>query len=103
MKTITIKILCLFLFSAFSVSGHSQYNWKLSKDKDGIKIYESESKASYFKSIKVECVLAGTFDKLISLLNDVSRHKEWVYNSKTSVILKRSSSYDFYYYTETML
>lgn len=104
MKNIKIKILYFFLFFALTgITAHSQYNWKLSKEKDGIKVYESETKNSDFKSIKVECVLQGTYDKLMALLNDVSRHKEWVYNSKTSTMLKRNSTYDFYYYTETSI
>ncbi len=103
MKNSKAKFAFLFLFSSLAVTGYSQYNWKLSKNQDGIKVYESEMKNSNFKSIKVECVLQGTYDKLIAVLNDVSRHKEWVYNSKTSAILKRNSPYDFYYYTETHL
>jgi len=103
MKNITIKIACLFSFSVLTLTGYSQYNWKLSKEKDGIKVYQSEVKNSNLKSIKVECVLQGTYDKLMTILNDVSRHKEWVYNSKTAYILKRNSPYEFYYYTETSI
>jgi len=104
MKNAWIKLVCLFLFSTWiTPKAYSQYNWKLSKDKDGIKVYESEIKNSNFKSIKVECVLPGTYDKLMAILNDVSRHKEWVFHSKISNILKRNSPYDFYYYTETSM
>ena len=103
MNKIIIKIAALFLFTAYTVAGYGQYDWKLSKSKDGIKVYESETKNSDLKSIKVECVLQGTYDKLMKVLNDVSRHKEWVYNSKSSRILKRNSHYDFYYYTETSI
>ena len=104
MKNAGIKLVCLFLLSTFiTVTAYSQYNWRLSKDKDGIKVYESEINNSNFKSIKVECVLPGTYDKLMAILNDVSRHKEWVFHSKISNILKRNSPYDFYYYTETSM
>jgi hypothetical protein len=103
MKNIIIKVFFLFLFSVSAATAYSQYDWKLSKDKDGIKVYESETKTSNYKSIRVECVLQGTYDKLIALLNDVSRHKAWVYNNKISYILKRNSAYDLYYYTETNL
>ena len=104
MKNAGIKLVCLFLLSTFiTVTAYSQYSWRLSKDKDGIKVYESEIKNSNFKSIKVECVLPGTYDKLMAILSDVSRHKDWVFHSKTSNILKRNSPYDFYYYTETSM
>src|SRR5947208_466121 len=80
MKNAGIKLVCLFLLSTFiTVTAYSQYNWRLSKDKDGIKVYESEINNSNFKSIKVECVLPGTYDKLMAILSDVSRHKDWVF------------------------
>jgi hypothetical protein len=104
MKSIKKKLVCLFLFSTLlTIAVYSQYNWKLSKDKDGIRVYESDVQNSNFKSIKVECVLQGTYDKLMAILNDVARHKEWIYHSKTSNILKRNSTRDFYYYTETSM
>jgi START domain len=103
MKNVKTKVLFLFLFSLSAVKGYSQYNWKLSKDKDGIKVYQSEKENSDFKSIKVECVLQGTYAKLIAALTDVSRQKEWVYKSKLSYMLKKNSPYDFYYYTETSI
>ena len=104
MKNLKKKFVCLLLFLIFvTVAVYGQYDWKLSKDKDVIRVYESEVKNSNLKSIKVECVLPGTYDKLMAILNDVSRHKEWVFHSKNSNILKRNSSKDFYYYTETSM
>ena len=103
MKSIFIKIrvliFCLFLSSIV----FSQSNWKLSKDNDGIKVYTADNPKSKFQSIKVECTLEGTFDKLIGILSDVNRHKEWVYNNKTSYILKKNSANDFIYYSETSI
>lgn len=101
MKNSATKIISPFLFAVLSFTAHSQYNWKLSKNMDGIKVYESEIKNSNFKSIKVESVMQGTYDKLMAVLSDVSLQKDWVYNSKTSTVLKRNAPYDFYYYTET--
>ena len=78
MKFIIIKIICLVLCSGFVFSVTGQYNWKLSKDKDGIRIYQSDVKYSNYKSIKVECTLEGSYDKLMAVLNNVSGHKDWV-------------------------
>lgn len=103
MKNIATKIVCLFLFSVIVVFTYGQYNWKLSKSKDGINVYESPTANSNFKSIKVECVLQGNYDKLIAALNDVAHHDEWVYSSKTTYLLSRNSLHDFYYYTETIV
>jgi hypothetical protein len=103
MKISGIKLTWLFLFSTFASTAIGQYNWKLSKDEDGIKVYQSEVKYSKFKSIKVECTLEGTYDKLMAILNDVPNQKNWVYNNKNSSILKRVSASEFYYYSEIHL
>ena len=103
MKIIGIKLLMVLSCSLFTCIAFSQYNWKLTKNKDGIRVYQSEAKNSIYKSIKVECTFEGTYDKLISVLNDVSLHPNWVYNNKTSSMIKRISPTEFYYYTETSL
>ena len=98
---LTARIICP-IFLVFVISTTSgQYNWKLSKDKDGIKVYIAENQKSKFKSIKVECTLQGTFDKLIAILTDIEHLKDWVYNTKISYLVKKISPYDLYYYTET--
>jgi hypothetical protein len=103
MKITSIKLAGLALFSTLASAAIGQYNWKLSKDKDGIKVYQSEVKHSKYKNIKVECTLDGTYDKLMSILNDVTNQKNWVYNNKNSSILQRVSPNEFYYYSETHL
>jgi hypothetical protein len=103
MKFITAKITCLLLCSGFVSSLAAQYNWQLSKAKDGIRVYQSVVKYSNYKSIKVECILEGDYDKLIEVLNNVTGQKDWVYNNKTAYIIKRINSHELYYYSETSL
>ena len=103
MKFILIKFSGLLFCSVFAFAASGQYDWKLSKEKDGIKVFQSETKNSNYKCIKVECILEGNYDKLIAVLNNVSHHKDWVYNNKTSSIIKQVSPYEFYYYTEAHL
>jgi len=103
MKTAGIKII-FFFFSCICISvAFSQTNWKLTKNKDGIQVYQRDTKNSDFKSIKVECTVQGNFDKLISIINDVNNYKDWVYNNKTASLLKRVNANEFYYYTEAYL
>jgi hypothetical protein len=103
MKTTVIKIF-FFLFSCIHFTiGFSQANWKLSKNKDGIQVYQRDSRNSDFKSIKVECTLDGNFDKLVAVINNVNNYKNWVYNNKAASLLKRINAYEFYYYTEAYL
>jgi hypothetical protein len=102
-----MKLIARIVWTAFFLSviliGYSQYKWKLSKDKDGIKVFLAENPKSKFKSVKVECSLQGNFDKLILVLTNVDHLKDWVYNTKTSYLIKRITPHDLYYYTETSI
>ena len=91
-----------FLFARFFFA-LGQPNWKLTKEKDGIRIYQRDIKNSNFKAIRVECTLHGNFDKLIAIINNVNNYKDWVYNNKAASLLKRVNAYEFYYYTEAYL
>ena len=93
----------LIAFIAVAQPALSQTNWKLAKTKDGIAVYEGTSKSSSYKSIKVECTLNGSYDRLLSVLTNVSLHHEWVYNNKSASLLRMVNPADFYYYTETSL
>ena len=100
----TIKFSCtISLCLVIASSAFAQYTWELSKDKDGIKVYQSDVNNSKFKCIKVECILEGNYDKLINILSNVSHHKDWVYNNKTANIIKQVNPYEYYYYTETSI
>lgn len=101
MKTTGLKLISCFVFCVSVAFGQS--NWTLSKNKDGIQVYQKDAKNSGFKSIKVECTLEGSFDKLIAIINNIPHYKDWVYNNKTTSLLKRISPYEFYYYTEAYL
>jgi len=103
MKTAGIRIFLLFFSCLIISKAFSQSNWKLTKNKDGIQVYQRDAKNSNFKNIKVECTLEGNFDKLIAIINNVSHYKDWVYNNKATSLLKRVNGYEFYYYTETFL
>ena len=81
----------------------AQEEWTLVSNESWISIYKSEMSASNYKRIKVECTLDGTIDKLVRILNDVSNHKNWIYNTKNAYLVKKISASEYYYYTETTL
>jgi len=93
----------LLLFVTLFSESSGQYKWKLEKDRDGIKVFVSDVAGSGFKAVKVECTLNGTYEKLISILSNVTRNDEWVYNSKTNIVVSQNTAHDFVYYTETHL
>lgn len=100
----TRKRIILFVFYLLIVQPvTAQYQWKLSKDKDGIRVYLATVPASAIKALKVECTLDGTIDKLIGVIQNVSLQKEWVYKNKTAYVLKKNNADDFFYYSETSM
>jgi hypothetical protein len=103
MKQIGTYIFFLLLGLFPSVPVFSQGDWTLVNNEKWIQIYKSGMSNSNYKRIKVECTLDGTLDKLVKVLNDVSNHKNWIYNTKQSYIVKRISTTEYYYYTETTL
>ena len=97
-----MKKLVLFLLTGlFAGTIFGQYNWKLEKDKDGIKVYSSDIPNSAFKAIKVDCTLTGNYTKLIAVLTNVSQFSNWIYHSKTTSLVKKYSANDIIYHTET--
>lgn len=94
--------LSLFLLTTFSAA-FSQVEWELTKEKNGIKVYTAKEATSKFKDIKVEAVVAGTIQKLVNILLDVSNTKNWVYGTKNSYLIKRINANEILYYSETAL
>ena len=97
------RINLILLFSLFSTLAFSQYNWKLEKDKEGIKVFTSDVTNSAFKAIKVECTLAGSYAKLLSILPRVSDFSDWISNTKLTKLVRQNGPHDFIYYSETHL
>lgn len=89
------RIFFLIFFVGLLDQSFGQYQWKLDKDKDGIKVYLSDVAGTNYKAVRVQCTFPGTYLKLFSLLGNVSRNVEWVYNSKTSYLLKQNNPLDF--------
>jgi hypothetical protein len=104
MKIIILRVsLLLFCSAMFVYPGFTQPNWKLSKDEDGIKVFESANDNGDFKTIKVESTLQGTMEGLVQILTDVAHHKDWIYNNKEASLLRRVSPDEIYYYSQTYL
>lgn len=102
-KFYAIFLIGLLTFSATLIvfTASSQTKWELAKEKNGIKVFTSVDGTSKFKSIKVEAVLAGNLNKLVSLLADAGSNKDWIYSTNESYIIKRISATETLSYTET--
>jgi hypothetical protein len=107
----TLKISALvykvFFVSLFLVlklgAAFAQSDWKLSTEKDGIKIYTGVVPDSKIKAIKVECELNTTAAQLVAVVMDINTAPDWVYHVKSAKLVKQVSPTELYYYSEVNL
>lgn len=95
-----LKLPLTFLLALFLQMDTDERNWELKVNKEDIKIYMRPSLESPIKEIKVECTLEATLSQLVTILLDVSTADQWVYATKSAVLLKRVSPSELYYYSE---
>ncbi|HLK30448.1 MAG TPA: START domain-containing protein [Puia sp.] len=90
----------MLLFLLLPYSSRMPGSWLLVKEQDGIKMYNRPSEHSKFNDIKIETEFAGTLQQLANILADVEKYTDWAYGTKTSTMIKKTSAYDFIYYSE---
>jgi hypothetical protein len=93
-------MISIFLCITLPLFVEAQADWVLKKDKDSIKIYTRNTENSSFKSVKVMCTISGTLSQLTALLLDVNAHEQWVYNTKSSYLVKQVKQNQQIYYSE---
>lgn len=94
------KYLLLALLSLWSVLVFAQADWTLKSSKNGIDIYTKTVSSSGLKGIRVKCNLPAKLSQIVALILDVNAGKEWVYGTKSSILLKKVSPSELYYYSE---
>jgi len=98
------RILLFSILSLFASSAaFGQKTWKLSAEKDGIKVYTSQVPDSKVKAIKVECEIQASAAQLVALLLDVNTSADWIYRTKSCSLVKRVSPSELYYYSKISL
>ncbi len=94
-------LLCIHLSTVFfAVSG--QENWKLHSDRDQTQTYSKEVPGSKIRAVKIHSDMNGDLTALTRLILDVSRYDQWVYNSRSTRLLKQVSPGELYYYSEVI-
>jgi len=81
----------------------AQPNWELRTEKKDIKVYTRTFPDSKYKAIKVELILQTTLSRLVTVLLDIKTAPEWVYATKSAVLLKQVSPSELIYYSEVRL
>jgi hypothetical protein len=88
------------LLLSFVLPAPAQQEWKLSTEGSGMKVYTSPVPDSKIKAIKVECDFNATAAQLVAVLLDVKTCPDWVYKTKSCVLIKKVSPAELYYYSE---
>jgi hypothetical protein len=98
-----LSLILLFPFILAVHSASAQSDWELRTEKQDIKVFTRTFPDSKYKAIKVELVLQTTLTRLVAVLLDVKTATDWVYATKTAVLLKQVSPSELIYYSEVKL
>ncbi|MDB5231291.1 MAG: lipid-binding domain protein [Chitinophagaceae bacterium] len=85
------------------VMSYEQTDWLLKKEKDGIKIFSRLSDQSKFNELKVEFTTKGSLSQLSSIILDVEKNTDWVYNTKSAMLIKKLNADEVIFYSEVAL
>lgn len=91
----------LFLLTFLSISSSfSENNWKLEKEKDGIKIWTKKRENSKLKEYKGVAIFQTSVDKLLAVFKNIKNHEKFIYKCKVGSVtmVKKNSDNEFYTY-----
>ncbi len=97
MKNYVFLLLSLILLTT---STFAQENWKLEKDKNGIKVWNRKVAGTAIKEFKVSTIINTSTEKMLAFLKNTAKYDQWMYKvDEGSVkVLKRVSDNDYYTY-----
>lgn len=90
----------LFLLLAINYDVYSQENWILKKEIEGIKVYTRHSEVSKFNEVKAEFSIKSSASIFTSIILDVDKFADWVYGTKSAMLVKKISDEELIYYSE---
>jgi hypothetical protein len=96
-------VLLLVALVLFTRTASAQPNWELRTEKKDIKVYTRTFPDSKYKAIKVELTLQTTLSRLVTVLLDIKTAPDWVYATKSAILLKQVSPSELIYYSEVRL
>ena len=101
----SIKILILtavIMMAADNAAGQDDNTreWKLAKEKNGIRVYTRLMKEGKFKEYKTDMLVDATPEELLNILLDVEAYTQWMAFVKEARILEEEYDKTFYVYSE---
>ncbi|MDB5227698.1 MAG: hypothetical protein JWN78_1891 [Bacteroidota bacterium] len=101
MKKIILAALCIVC--VFYIQAAAESNWKLEKDKDGIKVWTRKPANATLKEYKATTIIETTTSKLISFFKNYTLFDKWMYKvDEGSVKLVKKNDDNDYYILMTM-
>jgi hypothetical protein len=94
MRNISILICCLL---AICQPITAQKEWKLQKDRHGVKIYYREAADSPIKELKIVTQAKSTLSAALAVLQDVPNLSKWVYRCSEAKMIKVVSPSVYHY------
>ncbi len=94
-KLTTITLLLL------SFTFYSDSNWKLEKDKNGIRVLTHIPENSELKEIRMTSTANATLTQAIAVLMDVEGYPNWIYNCESAKVVKDINENEIVYYSIT--
>ena len=97
MKNYVFLLLSLTLLAT---STFAQENWKLEKDKNGIKVWNRKVAGTAIKEFKVSTIINTSTEKMLAFLKNTAKYDQWMYKVDVGSVkvLKRVSDNDYYTY-----
>ncbi len=93
-----MKKIFLFLLLTTPFLLFAQGDWKLEKDKRGIKVFTKKIDGRNLKRSKTTTTISASIDEVFAWLTNVERHKEWMDKVSTSEVLENVSNTEFIAY-----
>lgn len=97
------RIIIITLLMSLSSWAIGQPSWKLIAQEEGIRVFSQPVTYSKIKALKVECEIKASASELVALLLDVAAAEDWVYHTKSCVLLRKVSESELFYYSEISL
>jgi hypothetical protein len=91
-------ILLLLLFFNASILANNQ-DWKLAKNKDGIKVYQIQKNGFRLKHQKASTIINASIPDLLAVLSDNNSCSMWIYHCISNQMISQPNSHSRIYYT----
>ncbi|HUM52509.1 MAG TPA: hypothetical protein PK431_11870 [Chitinophagales bacterium] len=87
-----------FFIVAFNYTSFAEENWKLEKNKDGIKIWTRKPANSNLKEYQGNAIIQTSVDKLVAIFKNPKTYQKWMYKIPEGGIkvIKKVNDNDFY-------